>query len=52
MSAGDGSTVNVRALAALTVGGSSTLYEVDLLTGRAAWRGELGADVVDVALPL
>jgi hypothetical protein len=48
----DGSAVNVRALASLTVGGSSSLYEVDLLTGRASWRGALGADVVDIAFPL
>jgi hypothetical protein len=48
----DGSTVNVRALASLTVNGTSGLYQIDVLTGRATWLGDLGADVSDVAIPL
>jgi Domain of unknown function (DUF4394) len=48
----DGATVNVRALAALNVGGASALYRVDLLTGRASWADRIGAPVVDLAFPL
>jgi hypothetical protein len=48
----DGTTVNVRALAALSVGGRSALYRVDLLTGRASWADWIGAPVVDLAFPL
>lgn len=45
-------TVAQRALAALTVGGSAGLYDINLLTGTATLRGALGAWVVDIAVPL
>jgi hypothetical protein len=48
----NGSTFNLRALAALNVRGASALYRVDLLTGRASWAGWIGAPVVDLAFPL
>ena len=41
-----------RALASLWVDGRSELYALDLLTGRAYPRGEIGAAVVDIAVPL
>lgn len=41
-----------RALASLWVDGRSELYAIDLLTGRAYPRGEIGAAVVDIAVPL
>ena len=47
-----GATVNVRALAALDVDGSSTLYGVDLLTGRVTALGAMGAPIVDIAFPI
>lgn len=45
-------TVAQRALAALTVDGQAMLYEVDLLTGKAKARSRIGANVVDIAVPL
>ena len=45
-------TVAQRALAALVVDGRPGLYDIDLLTGRARSRGEIGAMVVDIAVPL
>lgn len=45
-------TVAQRALAALVVGGQSTLVDVDLLTGAASTRGAVGAMLVDMAVPL
>jgi hypothetical protein len=48
----DGATVNVRALAALSVNGASALYRVDLLTGRATGADWIAAPVVDLAFPL
>lgn len=45
-------TVTQRALASLWVDGRAQLYSIDLLTGRAYPRGEIGAAVVDIAVPL
>jgi Domain of unknown function (DUF4394) len=45
-------TVAQRALAALHVNGATGLYDVDLLTGRASWRGHLPGRVTDIAVPL
>ncbi|MGQ0678621.1 MAG: DUF4394 domain-containing protein [Actinomycetota bacterium] len=48
-----GVAVGNTALAALQVGGTSSLYGVDLLTGQASFRGSFGANqVVDLAIPL
>jgi hypothetical protein len=47
-----GTTEDVTALASLTVGGQSGLYEINLFTGRASSRGNLPAGVVDIAIPL
>lgn len=49
-----GATVAVSTLAALEVGGSSNLYAVDVLTGRATDRGSFkrGTTVVGIAIPL
>lgn len=50
----NGATVDNRALAALQVGGSYRLYEVNLLTGAATSLGSFpaGTSVVDIAIPL
>jgi hypothetical protein len=48
----DGTTVDVRALASLTTGSQSGLYEINLLTGKAASRGSFAAAVIDIAIPL
>ncbi len=50
----DGTTVANRALASLTVDGWSSLYAIDVLTGRATHRGDLPADfaIADIAIPL
>lgn len=49
-----GATVAVSTLAALETGGSSSLYAVDVLTGRATSRGAFlnGTTVVGIAIPL
>jgi Domain of unknown function (DUF4394) len=49
-----GTTASNRALASLTVDGWSSLYSVDVLTGRAAHRGNFPADflITDIAIPL
>lgn len=50
----DGVTVNVQALASLTVGGGSGLYSVRLSTGKATLRGYFAAQnkVIGIAIPL
>jgi hypothetical protein len=45
-------TVAQRALAALNVDGEPMLYELNLLTGKATARSRIGANVVDIAVPL
>jgi len=45
-------TVTQRALGSLWVDGRAELYSIDLLTGRAYLLGEIGATVVDIAVPL
>jgi hypothetical protein len=49
-----GATVSVSTLAALEANGSSSLYSVDVLTGRATSRGAFlnGTTVVGIAIPL
>jgi hypothetical protein len=50
----NGATVAVTTLAAIESGGSSALYSVDVLTGRATNRGSFlgGTTVVGIAIPL
>lgn len=50
----NGTTVRVRALAALTVSGRSGLHRIDLLQGRARARGYFpaGTQVTGIAIPL
>lgn len=50
----NGTTIDNRAFATLQVGGRTTLYEVNLLTGKATSRGTFPAEtnVVDLAIPL
>lgn len=49
-----GTTIDVSAAAALTVGGRSRFYAVDVLQGRATDRGAFRNqnDVVGIAIPL
>lgn len=49
----DNVTVDQRALASLSVGGTVGLYDVDLLTGKAELRGPIGSTstVVSIAIP-
>jgi hypothetical protein len=46
-------TVDQRALAALSVGGTVGLYDIELLTGKATPRGTIGSPspVVSIAIP-
>lgn len=48
----DGTTIRNAGFAALSVGGASGFYRVDVLTGEAVRIGNLGAGVVDIAAPL
>jgi hypothetical protein len=50
----DGTTVDVRGLAALTVDGKSRLYRLDLLQGRASDRGAFSSrnQLTGIAIPL
>ena len=48
----DGVTVSNVAYASLAVGGVSSFYKVDLLTGAATSLGALRRPVVDIAIPL
>jgi Domain of unknown function (DUF4394) len=50
----NGTTVDVRALAALTVDGRSRLYGIDLLQGRARSQGAFSSrnEVTAIAIPL
>jgi hypothetical protein len=50
----DGSTVDVRGLASLTVDGQSRLYQVTLFNGRAALLGTFAGQnqVIGLAIPL
>jgi hypothetical protein len=48
----DGVAVENRALATLVVDGSSALYRIDLLTGRAKRVGRLGGKLIDLAIRL
>ena len=48
----DGTTIRNAGFAALSVGGTTGFYRVDVLTGEAVLIGALGAGVVDVAAPL
>ena len=48
----DGQTLDNHGFAALAVDGSTGLYRIDLLSGRASLIGALGDDATDVALPL
>ncbi len=45
-------TAGNRGFAALTVGGASALYRVNLTTGKASFAGSFMQPVVDIALPL
>lgn len=45
-------TVAQRALAALVIGGSAGLYDIDLLTGAASSRGSFNTQVIDIAIPI
>lgn len=47
-----GMTVRNTGLAALVVGGTTGLYGIDVLTGKAQLFGALGDSVVDLAVPL
>lgn len=47
-----GKTVSVAGFAVITVGGSSGLYSVDLLTGDAYFQGNFRSGVQDIALDL
>ena len=49
-----GTTVGVRGLAALTVGGQSRLYRIALFTGRASSQGAFSSrdQVIGIAVPL
>jgi hypothetical protein len=48
----DGVTVRNTGFAALTAGGRSGLYGVNLLTGKATLLGHFSVPLVDIALPL
>lgn len=48
----DGMAVDNVGLAVLSVGGSTGLYGIELLTGEANRIGSFGAPVVDLAIPL
>lgn len=50
----NGSTVDLRAFASLTVGGQSRFYRIDLLQGRASSRGSFASrnQVTAIAIPL
>ena len=48
----DGTAVDARAFASLSVAGNRALYRIDLLTGRADRLGDLGDGILDIALPL
>jgi hypothetical protein len=50
----NGTTVDVRALATLVVGGETQLYRIALFSGKATLAGSFGAgdDVIDIAVPL
>ena len=49
-----GTTVDVKGLAALTVGGQSSLYEITLFNGRASSQGAFSPrnQVIGIAIPL
>jgi hypothetical protein len=47
-----GKTVAVTGFAALSVGGSSSLYRINLITGEAASMGTFPVPVTDIAVPL
>ncbi len=47
----DISADNTVALAALTVGGANGLYQVDLMTGKAASLGNLSTALIGLAIP-
>jgi hypothetical protein len=47
-----GTTQSVAAFAALTVGGKSGFYRVDLITGRASKVGGFDRQVTDIAIPV
>jgi Domain of unknown function (DUF4394) len=49
-----GSTINVRGLASLVVGGQTRFYEIKLFTGKASLRGVFRANnqLIDIAIPL
>jgi hypothetical protein len=50
----NGTTVDVKGLAALTVGGQSSLYEIALINGRASSQGAFSPrhQVIGIAIPL
>jgi Domain of unknown function (DUF4394) len=50
----NGTTVDVKGLAALTVGGQSSLYEITLINGRASSQGAFSPrhQVIGIAIPL
>jgi len=50
----DGSTVDVRGLASLTVGGQAGLYRITLFSGKAVFQGAFSTNnrVIDIAIPL
>lgn len=47
-----GTTTSMTGLAALSVGGTSSLYDVNLLTGRASRTGNFGYQVIGIAILL
>ena len=47
-----GVTVSNHAFASLMTNGTRAFYSIDLLTGRATYRGALDEAVIDIAIPL
>jgi hypothetical protein len=48
----NGVTVENRAFASLSIGGTYGFYRIDLLTGKPTLIGKFDENVVDIALPL
>ena len=47
-----GVTVSNHAFASIMTNGIRAFYSIDLLTGRAIYRGALDEAVIDIAIPL
>lgn len=48
----NGATVRNHGYASLMMGGTTSLYRINLLTGKASWISDLSLPLVDIALPL